>query len=461
MATKPKIVTLTNSSVEVLNAIRNAASTNYQNYVPVATDDAEVIKKIGAVLMDFPALQNEFLSALVNRIGKVLITSKSYTNPWAMFKRGLLDFGESVEEIFVELAKPFEFDPSGAENTVFKREIPDVRSAFHVLNYQKYYKTTVSREELRQAFVSVDGVNNLISKIVDSLYTGMNYDEFLTMKYLLAQNIINGMLRTKTVDTSNPKATVQAVKSTSNKLTFLNADNNFAGVHTHTLKDDQYVLINADFQATMDVEVLANAFNMSKAEFMGHQILVDGFGELDVARLNVLFADDPTYTAPDATTLAALNAIPLVVVDRDYFMIFDKTLMMTDIYNGEGLYWNYWLHSWKVFSTSPFAQAVVFVPTSSGVTSVTITPSAVTEPSGWVGTLNLGVAVVTTGFADKRVKWSIVSSSDDIEASINAAGVLKVTDNDETSAATITVTATSVYDPTVTGTATITFSAAE
>ena len=166
MATKPKIVTLTNNSVDVLNAIRNSASINYRDYVPIATADADSIREIGATIMDYPALQNEFLNALVNRIGRVILTSKSYQNPWAMFKKGFLDFGETIEEVFTNLAKPFQFDPAVAENEIFKREIPDVRSAFHVLNYQKFYKATVSQEQLRMAFMSWDGVTSLISSIV-------------------------------------------------------------------------------------------------------------------------------------------------------------------------------------------------------------------------------------------------------------------------------------------------------
>ena len=132
----PKITTLTGSSVDILNAIRNNATQNYQDYVPKATPDAESIRKIGAIIMDFPNLQNEFLSALVNRIGRVILTSKMYTNPFKMFKKGLLEFGETTEEIFVNIAKPFQFDPATAESTIFKREKPDVRSAFHVMNYQ-------------------------------------------------------------------------------------------------------------------------------------------------------------------------------------------------------------------------------------------------------------------------------------------------------------------------------------
>ena len=181
MATKPKIVTLTNSSVDVMNAIRNSATINYKNYVPVATADADSIRTIGAIIMDNPQLQNEFLNALVNRIGRVLITSKMYDNPWAMFKKGLLEFGETIEEIFVNIAKPYQFDPAVAESNLFRREIPDVRSAFHIMNYQKYYKATIQNDQLRQAFLSWQGITDLIAKIVDAMYTGANYDEFLTI----------------------------------------------------------------------------------------------------------------------------------------------------------------------------------------------------------------------------------------------------------------------------------------
>ena len=72
----PNSVSLTGTSVDILNAIRNSASTNYRDYVPEATGSAQSVREIGAVIMQYPALHNEFLSALVNRIGMVLITSK-------------------------------------------------------------------------------------------------------------------------------------------------------------------------------------------------------------------------------------------------------------------------------------------------------------------------------------------------------------------------------------------------
>lgn len=452
MATKPKIVTLTNSSVDILNVIRNNATNNYKNYVPEATKDADSIREIGAVIMDNPQLQNEFLSALVNRIGRVLITSKMYDNPWSMFKKGMLEFGETIEEIFVNIAKPFQFDPTVAESNLFKREIPDVRSAFHIMNYQKYYKTTIQNDQLRQAFLSWQGITDLIAKIVDAMYTGANYDEFQTMKYMLAKHVLEGKMypvTIPTVSTDNMKSIVSTIKGVSNNYEFMSDKYNLAGVQTLTKKADQYLLINSNFDATMDVEVLASAFNMDKAEFMGRRVLVDSFGSLDIARLNVLFADDPTYTEIGSDDLKALDAIPCILVDKDWFMIFDNFYNFTEQYNGEGLYWNYWYHVWKTFSVSPFANNALFIPGTPTVTSITVSPAEATVKAGQ--TVSLSAVVQTEYFAPQTVDWT--SNTEDV--TVSKGGVVTVGTTVEAGTA-VTITATSTYDHTIEGTATIT-----
>lgn len=451
MATKPKIVTLTNSSVDILNVIRNNATVNYKNYVPVATPDAESIKEIGAIIMDSPQLQNEFLSALVNRIGRVLVTSKMYDNPWSMFKKGTLEFGETIEEIFVNIAKPFQFDPNVAETNLFKREIPDVRSAFHIMNYQKYYKTTIQNNQLRQAFHSWHGITDLIAKIVDSMYTGANYDEFQTMKYMLAKHILNGRMYPVTIPTvtdANMKSIVSIIKGVSNNYEFMSNKYNVAGVQNFSKKKDQYLLINSNFDATMDVEVLASAFNMDKAEFTGKRVLVDSFGSLDIERLNILFADDPTYTEISESDLQALDAIPCVLVDKDWFMIFDNFYHFTEQYNGEGLYWNYWYHVWKTFSVSPFANNALFIPGVPTVTSVTVSPANATVKAGQ--TISLSAVVQTEYFAPQSVNWS--SNTEGVTVS---KGGLVTIGADVSPSTTVTITATSVYNNEKSGTSTI------
>lgn len=452
MPVKPKIRTLTTSAADILNVIRNNASVDYRNYVPKAdANDVESIRTIGAIIMDYPALQNEFLNALVNRIGRVMLTSKMYSNPIAFFKKGVLEYGESIEEIFVNIAKVQEFNPEIAEQEVFKRVVPDVRAAFHIMNYQKFYKATVTQEQLKQAFLSWDGVTDLIARIVDSMYTGANYDEFLVMKYLLARHILDGRVYPVTVPTvtaENAKAIITTVKGVSNKLTFMNSEYNPAAVRTFTDKTDQYMIVNSVFDATMDVNVLASAFNMDKAEFLGHRVLIDGFGDLDVARLGEIFAGDPTYNEPSQQELAALNAIPAVIVDKDWFMVFDMLTQFTEQYNGQGLYWNYFYHVWKTFSVSPFANSVLFVPGTPSVTSVTVSPTTASVPKG--GSVSLSAVVATEYFAPQTVAWT--SSAADVK--VSAAGVVTVDADAKSTSATIT--ATSAFDGTKKATCTVT-----
>ena len=88
MPTRPTVVNLNATSVDILNAIRNNASANYRDYIPEADASLESVRQIGTILMNYPLLQNEFLNALVNRIGRVIVTSKMYDNPWNVFKRG-------------------------------------------------------------------------------------------------------------------------------------------------------------------------------------------------------------------------------------------------------------------------------------------------------------------------------------------------------------------------------------
>lgn len=453
MPLRPNAQTLNATSIDILNAIRNNASANYQNYIPPANESLESIREIGVILMDYPALQNEFLNALVNRIGMVLITSKMYDNPLSVFKKGRLELGESIEELFVELAKPFEYDPQTAESEVFKREIPDVRTAFHVLNYQKFYKSTIQQNSLRQAFLSWNGITDLISKIVNSMYAGAAYDEYQVMLYLIALHVLKGNMKvitTPAATAANAKTIASLIKQVSNQFEFMSPAYNKVGVHNYSAKNDQYLIINADFDAIMDVEVLAAAFNMDKAEFTGHRVLVSSFGNLDADRLDELFADDPNYQQLTSAEMTALAAIPGVLVDRDFFMIFDNLFEFTENYNGQGMYWNYFYHVWKTLSISPFANGVVFVPGTPGITSVTVTPASATVTAGQQ--FSLGVAVATTNFASQEVIWSVGTGE---PATVDIYGTVTI-DADATANDTITVTATSKVDSTKTDSCTLT-----
>lgn len=443
-------------SVDVMNAVRNDASDYYKNAVPLAANNMDSVRAIGDIIMSDPHLQNEFLPALVNRIGRVIITSKLYRNPWEVFKKGLLEFGETVEEIFVNIAKPFQFDPETAVTDQYKREIPDVRSAFHAMNYQKFYKVTVSNDQLRQAFLSWTGITDLIARIIDTLYTGANYDEFLTMKYMLARQLLDGAFYPHSIPSvtkENASDIVTEIKGISNDLEFMRTIYNPSGVLTYTDKRNQILIINAKFDAVMDVNVLATAFNMEKVEFMGNRILIDSFGSLDIARLNELFKEDPTYQEISQDDLDMLDKIPAVLVDADYFMVFDNLYNMTEKYNAQGLYWNYFYHVWKTFSTSPFVNRIAFTGEVPSITGVAISPQTATVTKGQ--NIQFQVDVASTGFAPTQVIWE-VEGSQPTTSVISSTGLLMVNRNEANT--TLNVTVTSAYDTTKSAVATVTVS---
>lgn len=455
MPTKPTTKTLdTSDGAKIVNAIRAESSPAFQAAVPYANGNIDNLREIGQVINSYQPLQNEFLKVLVNRIARVIITSKMYTNPWARFKKGILEYGETVEEIFVSLAKPHEFDQDVAEREVFRRELPNLLAAFHHMNFTKFYKTTISTQMLQTAFLSYQGISDLISRIVDSMYSGSNYDEFLTMKYMIARAALNGYLapvEVPAVTPDNAKAIVTKIKGISNSLEFMSSKYNYAGVQNFVNKGNQILLINADFDAVIDVEVLASAFNMDKAEFMGQRVLVDSFSDLDNVRLGELFAEDPSYKPLTEEEITKLQAMPAVLVDADWFMIFDNRIEFTEQFNGQGLYWNYWLHNWKTFSFSPFATAIMFTTEATTVTDVTVTPAAVTIGTG--DSTQLSAAVTGTGFAPTGVIWTL-AGNESTDTTVTNAGVVNLGKRE--TAKTITVTATSVFDPTKSGSCVVT-----
>lgn len=213
------------------------------------------------------------------------------------------------------------------------------------------------------------------------------------------------------------------------------------------------MILTTDIESIFDVEVLALSFNMNKAELIGRQIGVDGFGIIDEERLAEIFADDPytSYVPFTEEQKTALSSIAGLMVDESWFMIFDNYYNMTEIYNPQGLYWNYFYHVWKTFSISPFSNAVLFTTETPAITKVTVSPSTVTVAKG--ATSQFSAVVVNTGFAPKDVIWT-VTGTEDVTSTIDVNGLLTVSGTESNT--TLTVTATSTFDGSKKGMATVT-----
>ena len=417
------------NGVNVLNVIRQNATAVYQDRIPEAT--AENLHEVGDAILTYEAQANEFVNALVNRIGLVILNNRMATNPLAALKKGRLAVGETIEEIYIDVIKAQTYDPRAAQDTLFKRHLPNVSSVFHSVDSQLNYPLTISNEQLRKAFLSYDSLDRFIAGLVDSMYKSATLDEFIQMKQLISEWNENSRFIvepiTAVTDAASAREAMIKIKAVSDGMTIFNNQMNYAGVWTSTPKDEQYLITTPDFNARMDVDVLAAAFHMDKAEFAGHVIVVDNIGNLGDA------------------------GIEAILVDKNWYQVYDYLRTFKTAYNGEGLYWNYFYHVWMVYSLSPFANAVAFGTATPTVTKLTVTPDTATLKAG--GSVQIATSVTGTGDPTSKCTFALTGNTDP-ETVVNTMG--KVILGSKETGPTITVTATSVQDTSKTATCTIT-----
>lgn len=405
----PRRIALTNlnaSTIDILNTIRANASYEYQNLVPEITEATE-IPKVGEVLYGYPAMANQFLNALVNRIALVKVKSAVFNNAYADLKKGYLEFGETVEEVFVNIAKAREFNPEKAESREFKRTIPDVRTAFHTMNWRVQYPVTIQDNDLRMAFTSINGVQDLIAKIVDSVYTAAEYDEYLLFKYLLIKGISHGKMHPVSIGAGDMSEAAIAFRGTSNQLTFMSKKYNASGVTTSTPKGDQVIFMDSDYNARYDVNVLAGAFNMDKADFIGKLKLIDDWTTFDNDRFKEIISASDMVEEVTTAELAIMQNVKAVLVDAEWFQMYDNQNKFTETYVSSGMYWNYFYNVWKTVSYSPFSNAVVFVVDGADTAApATFTVEVVDKSISESATiLTLAVEDDTPGLANTNVEF--------------------------------------------------------
>lgn len=360
--------TLNASTIDIINVIRKNANAEYQSQVPKVTQATD-IPKVGAVIYGTPAFANTFINALVNRIAVVRVQSATFNNPYARLKKGYLEFGETIEDIFVGISKVFEFDVEKAEAREFKRNLPDVNSAFYVRNWRVMYPVTIQDEDLKTAFLSMEGVQDLIAKIVDQVYTAAEYDEFLLFKYMMIKSISHGGTYPVSIGAgANFNEAAVQFRGVSNLLNFMKREYNEAGVLNNTPRARQVIFMDSMFNAQYDVNVLAGAFNMDKATFIGSLYLIDDWTTFDNERFEEIRKNSDMIEPVTTEELAAMKDVKAFICDERWFQVYDNQNKFTEKYVASGLYWNYFYHVWKTIAHSPFANAVTFVTSAADIT---------------------------------------------------------------------------------------------
>lgn len=331
---------------EVLNTIRDNASSTYQERIPEATrTNIEAIRE-SMLAGENVIVANEFMSTLMNMLIKQVVHNKVFTNPLKALKKGKKPLGDTIEEIYNNFLKGEAYDSTGAN--LLERKLPDTKAVYHRMNRKDKYKVTINRMDLYKAFSSYDNLEKYITSIIQSLYNSAELDEFTLTKQLIKSAVDNKAM--KVVNIADPclgeaegKAFIKTIKTVSGDMVFPNSRNNSyltaqdtdtKEIITFSRKNEQVLIIDNATDVSVSVDVLASLFNMSVAEFNDtRKIVIDAF--------------------PDATIRAAL-------VDEQFFQIFDDLYYVSEFDNPEGLYKNYYLHVWQTLAYSILVNGVVF-----------------------------------------------------------------------------------------------------
>ena len=328
------------NNVDMLNSIREVQNLEYQSLVPVVNSQDDCLQVL-ATFESYPTAKNAFINTLTNRIGKSVFFDKVFNNPYKMLHRGMLPFGKSIEQLFVEMAEKKNFSEhftgsTTGEGDLIKPLPPTVKADYIKQNYEYKFKTSISDQQLRGAFQSQFGLSELIMHCVDSLMSSVQYSEYVDMKKLI-NTTLAGKIAKQTIATYSPKALAKQIRILADKMTFPSTSYNQAGVLQWSKKQDLVLFVTPEIKADMDVEMLAQTFNVSYADVPVRVIVMD---EL-----------------PDVATKKCYG----ILADKDLIQCYDTINTTSTFYNGEQLTTNYFAHKHGIMAGCQFAQAVVFV----------------------------------------------------------------------------------------------------
>lgn len=379
------------SNLELINAVRQYNAT-FEGRIPKA--DATNIKNIQEVIIDDGNLYNEFLSTLIDRIGKTLFRDSLIRNRLAWTYTDSVEYGRFIQEIGVQLLKGYDYEmPDNGESLdPFNVLKPDVIQAVYQTNSRRVYQVTINVDLVKRAFTSSTGVDSLISSIVSQLVKSADIDRWLSIKETFHLFITGGsknpniaMLPTQKVQVAgydtkdNAVATITKISEVMTDMGFPRNIYNECGL-THMLNPSDLVLfIRQEALNYIDKNVLAFAFNKGNLSFGDGSIKIepmDDFGGIYTTD-SVDTKVSPTYSTdgktdgmvtgfgggvtPETAKYGDPHAnVVAVLCDKRRLMVVNNNMRQEVIWNPKGLYTNYFQHDWNTFTQSAMCNAVVF-----------------------------------------------------------------------------------------------------
>ena len=146
--------------------------------------------------------------------------------------------------------------------------------------------------------------------------------------------------------------------------------------------------------------------------------------------------------------IGIFNDVYALLCDEEFFQVVNKLDKFTEQYNAQGLYWNYFWHVWRIYSRSPFANAVAFTTANIvAATGIDIDQNTQSLPLG--GNLQLTATVAPATATNKSYRWSLSGANGGTY--ISATGFLHI---GSAQTGTLTITCTANGGSSITDTAT-------
>lgn len=326
----------------------------YHQYVPVVDENTD-IAKFGQPILDsnLTPVYNDFFH-LLKRIAFFAIEQKRFKNPLSFLEGDNLPLGYAGQNVHVNPVKGRAFNVNDFAGLLQKYEA-EVMVEYLNVNLDKQYPLSYTRAKVKNAFTSWADLEAFINGLINALYNAAEIDAYCYTKDLITAAYYGGRIITDVIenpdDATSDKAFVKTLRkynrlfqlpsSSYNAWKLVNGDEAKA-ITTWSDAGDIGVMITADVEAEIDVEVLAAAFNMDKADFLGRLIVVDNF---DVY-------DDEGNKVKDG------SAIKAVIFDKSFFKIKTQDYAMDEFYNPNNRTWTAYLNVNKMYNTSLFANAV-------------------------------------------------------------------------------------------------------
>ena len=439
---------ISNGLRTALNMIRETSiedNTLYHRYVPEILPTTD-IGSFASPLLDNPDLMNEFMNVLVKRIAYTKIENKLFRNKLRVLEGEELPLGAIGQEIYINPAKGRQFNVDDFAGLLAKYE-SDVKVQYHQLNSDLQYPATITRAKIKDAFVSWSSLEDFVNGITQSLYNGAYLDQYNLTKGLVACAYASNQVKSEVIlnpTSSEANANLFLTKAREIYLNMqeptsdYNAWKQVGGygrdIVTWTNPEDIVLLIRNDIGAYLDVNTLADAFNIDRKILLGNVIYVSNFNQYDSE-------GDLVY---DGSNIIGM------IADKSWFKIKEQDMQMDEFYNANNRTWQLYLNVVKMYSYSLFSNAVVFALAAPSVeaTSLKFVETSPTVVEGAKITLTVETtpyqANPTITFSSGTEAKATVRKIDEKHVEVTGVddGTSVITATDGTNSATVTVTVT-------------------